>query len=474
MEISALNAEHLVVPSDQSRSKAERDWVVFETPSKRTKKEPVTSTSKWDVHEVSTWQNDTPPPKPKISLCPPLGNEAWKWQGVPHALCGLQNLGNSCFINSTLQALFHLPAVLRWFVLAEKAHRRDCRRSLCLSCCIFRILIEMIRSRGSFRPAGLMAVLRVHLKGRLMNGKQEDCQEFLISLLDCLDNEFLHMFQQMKLDYVSKLTTPMNRIFLGWLKTSCTCLNCGFVGDTYAPFCHLEITPQPNVKCVVQDHLFNYFNVQDGIPLKCRGCKVQATCKRKYNVYESPHVLVVQILRYVFDQKTLQKNEDPFHLDKEVQLPQGGQYILNNAIVHLGVSVDVGHYKTISNCPPGVTYCFNDAKVVPGSFDDLDVQKGAYILFYSKKDTEPDTLKKSNATPTLPVKDLDSKTPEQKEHKGVPPLTVRRTKRTEPKASSSQSSHDYKIVENTFNHDEVGRASRVSPLIVKQVARCTK
>jgi ubiquitin C-terminal hydrolase len=37
--------------------------------------------------------------------------------------CGLLNIGNSCYINATLQALFHVPSFVTWLLFDEK-HRK--------------------------------------------------------------------------------------------------------------------------------------------------------------------------------------------------------------------------------------------------------------------------------------------------------------------------------------------------------------
>lgn len=44
-----------------------------------------------------------------------------KW--VPGA--GMINVGNTCYLNSTLQALFHVPALANWLI-SDQGHRETC------------------------------------------------------------------------------------------------------------------------------------------------------------------------------------------------------------------------------------------------------------------------------------------------------------------------------------------------------------
>lgn len=41
---------------------------------------------------------------------------------------GMMNMGNTCYLNSTLQALFHVPALVNW-LLSDKQHLLQCENN---------------------------------------------------------------------------------------------------------------------------------------------------------------------------------------------------------------------------------------------------------------------------------------------------------------------------------------------------------
>lgn len=65
-------------------------------------------------------------PRPKRVLFP-LENVQLGWQTAWSAGAGLQNVGNTCYLNSSLQALFHVPALANWLV-SEVGHVEKCNQ----------------------------------------------------------------------------------------------------------------------------------------------------------------------------------------------------------------------------------------------------------------------------------------------------------------------------------------------------------
>lgn len=75
--------------------------------------------------EVDTGEEETLK-MPKLELFP-MESIQLGWNDLPdwNAGCGFINMGNTCYLNSTLQALFHCPALANW-LMSDKEHYNSC------------------------------------------------------------------------------------------------------------------------------------------------------------------------------------------------------------------------------------------------------------------------------------------------------------------------------------------------------------
>ena len=188
-----------------------------------------------------------------------LMNSLMNWKSSSSIGKGLINLGNTCFLNSVLQSILYTPIIKNYLYLTN--HKSICKsKNVCFLCELQKLyletgIIKLIKenSRNSnvnyngITPKGIIQNLKIISKN-IKKGRQEDAHEFLLYLLDALENsvkQFLlslniknHNFIRNEKLYRDNL---ISQIFGGKLKSSVVCQNCKESSDKYDNFIDLSL-----------------------------------------------------------------------------------------------------------------------------------------------------------------------------------------------------------------------------------------
>ncbi|KAI3985759.1 hypothetical protein MKX01_030673 [Papaver californicum] len=154
----------------------------------------------------------------------------------PWGLRGLNNLGNTCFMNSVLQALIHTPPLRNYF-LSDRHNRESCRKTsadrLCLCCDIDAIFTSVFSGdRAPYSPARFLFSWWQH-SANLASYEQQDAHEFFISMLDRIHEREGQVTAQNKEN--EDCHCIGHKVFSGILRSDVTCTTCGFTSTTYDP-----------------------------------------------------------------------------------------------------------------------------------------------------------------------------------------------------------------------------------------------
>ncbi|XP_067307006.1 ubiquitin carboxyl-terminal hydrolase 2a isoform X2 [Pseudorasbora parva] len=332
-------------------------------------------------------------------------------------LVGLRNLGNTCFMNSILQCLSNTQS-LRDYCL-HNSHRRDLNNNSRTNTALMEEFAKLIQtmwtssSSEAVSPSEFKTQIQ-RFAPRFVGYNQQDAQEFLRFLLDGLHNEvnrvtvrprgniedFDHLSDEEKgkkmwSKYLEREDSKIVDLFVGQLKSSLTCSECGYCSTVFDPFWDLSLPISKGygeVSLMDCMRLFTKEDVLDGDEKPtCYRCKARRRCTKKFTVQKFPKILVLHLKRFSearirtsklstfvnFPMKDLDLRE--FASDRS----SSAVYNLYAVSNHSGTTMG-GHY-TAYCCNPdnGEWYTYNDSRVTPMSTSQVR-SSDAYVLFYER------------------------------------------------------------------------------------------
>ncbi|XP_069339039.1 ubiquitin carboxyl-terminal hydrolase 36 isoform X2 [Eulemur rufifrons] len=337
----------------------------------------------------------------------PMERLCLRWERVFRVGAGLHNLGNTCFLNSTIQCLTYTPPLANY--LLSREHARSCHQgSFCMLCVMQNHIVQAFANSGNaIKPVSFIRDLK-KIARHFRFGNQEDAHEFLRYTIDAMQKACLNGYA--KLDRQTQATTLVHQIFGGYLRSRVKCSVCKSVSDTYDPYLDIALEIRQAANIVRALELFVKPDALSGEnAYMCAKCKKKVPASKRFTIHRTSNVLTLSLKRFAnFSGGKITKDVGyPEFLNIRPYMSQNSgepvMYGLYAVLVHSGYSCHAGHYYCYVKASNGQWYQMNDS-LVHSSNIKVVLNQQAYVLFYlripgSKKSPEGPI---SRTVPSLP------------------------------------------------------------------------
>jgi ubiquitin carboxyl-terminal hydrolase 8 len=344
-------------------------------------------------------------------------------QSVPMGVIGLRNLGNTCYINSSLQCLSSTIPLTDYFLGYDYRSEINQDNFLGTGGKLATAYSELMKQMWLGRKS---VVDPTEFKRQLgtfapqFNGfHQHDAQELLSFLLDGIHEDLNRVKEKPYVEdrdcdgtsdevdaieawknYLRRNRSLIVDLFQGQFRNTCKCLTCGHVNIRFEPFMYLSL-PMSETSQSIKDCMDLYLDeevLQGEDQWYCEKCKTHRDATKKIDLWILPPILIVHLKRFRYNDSgqvgskndaSIQYSVTQWDLKSRVRskggvMPVYDLYAVSN---HMG-GLGGGHYTACAlNRFDDVWYEFNDS-----SYRSVDAsvhqhhQKSAYLLFYNRSE----------------------------------------------------------------------------------------
>ena len=301
--------------------------------------------------------------------------DAQKYEG---GLCGLQNFGATCYLNSVLQTLFNNNYLVQYILNNKYTLNGEFEEQILIK--ELEELLEIVWGQNCIiAPKKFMMEFSQIEKMNLneQNDPDEYYEKIITRLYEetCIEIEETNN-KQWDLNFKNK-HSYINSEFYGQYKSEIQCLECNNSSLSYNPYISLKLEV---VDTTVINCLKSHLSWENNITYTCEKCKKECDARKRFTILKIPNVFVVTLKRYTnFGEKKNDVIDYPllFEIDN-IKLE------LYALIVHYGDHLYCGHYTSyVKYLRDNKWYHIDDNNIEEVDINNID-KSNVYMLFYKK------------------------------------------------------------------------------------------
>ena len=322
---------------------------------------------------------------------------------------GLYNLGNTCYMNSSLQVLKNIYPLSKYILLENKNNEGKIIKEYT------NLLYNLISKNNSSTDASKFKEALSRYDNYFSGYQQKDCIKCITSVLSALNMDLKRKeiknyelinkndeeeikFNQSFNKIIKRKNSIIFDLFFGFLKLLYKCKKCEYKKVVFQCFNYLDLSVfdiDKNKKINNLEDCIKYYERETISEFKCENCEGEIIMKN--TIYKLPQILIICFNR-VYNNEHLNHlvkypeyfNSNNYFCEKPKLLypsysKEENLYSLNGLIIHFG-SANSGHKTSFcKNFFNNNWYYFNDSSVYfINNNNKIFDNKEAFLLVYEK------------------------------------------------------------------------------------------